>query len=322
MNVSLIICTYNRCESLLKTLESVAASVLPPSIEWEVVVVDNNSQDQTSAAVEEFSDRHPGRFRYLFEPTQGLSNARNAGILAAQGEVIAFTDDDVIVHPSWLLNLTRPLLERSWAGAGGRVLPFQGVVLPPWLSLSPPYDLGGRVAALFDQGGEPKELNLPPYGANMAFRREMFQKYGHFRRDLGRRPDSLIGGEETEFGTRLIAARERLFYEPSAIVYHPVPEERLTKDYLLSWSFDFGRALILQKGKRSPVLGIPRHLVSLPNLILRLLPVKILHWLMAVNPQRRFFCKCRVWQTAGEIAEVWRQNRSGSLQSKGKNEVS
>ena len=66
--------------------------------------------------------------------------------------------------------------------------------------------------------------------------------------------------------------------------------------------------MILQKGKRSPVLGIPRHLVSLPNLILRLLPVKILHWLMAVNPQRRFFCKCRVWQTAGEIAEVWRQN--------------
>ena len=232
MNVSLIICTYNRCESLLKTLESVAASVLPPSIEWEVVVVDNNSQDQTSAAVEEFSDRHPGRFRYLFEPTQGLSNARNAGILAAQGEVIAFTDDDVIVHPSWLLNLTRPFLERSWAGAGGRVLPFQGVVLPPWLSLSPPYDLGGRVAALFDQGGEPKELNLPPYGANMAFRREMFQKYGHFRRDLGRRPDSLIGGEETEFGMRLIAARERLFYKPSAIVYHPVPEERLTKEYL------------------------------------------------------------------------------------------
>src|SRR5271157_2306584 len=106
VNVSLIICTYNRCGSLLRTLESIAASE-PPSVEWEVLVVDNNSADQTRAAVEEFASRHPGRFRYVFEPNQGLSNARNAGILAARGAVIAFTDDDVIVDTSWLLNLTR-----------------------------------------------------------------------------------------------------------------------------------------------------------------------------------------------------------------------
>ena len=142
----------------------------------------------------------------------------------------------------------------------------------------------------------------------MGFRREMFQKYGYFRPDLGRHPGNLIGGEETEFGKRLIAAGERFGYEPSAVVYHPVSEERLNKKYILAWCFDFGRGVTLQKGKRVAVLGIPRHFVSICNLVLRLLPLRIMHWLMAVNPQRRFFCKCRVWQTAGEIAEVWRQN--------------
>jgi glycosyltransferase involved in cell wall biosynthesis len=308
MNVSLVICTYKRCATLLKTLESVAASELPPSIEWEVVVVDNNSRDQTRTALEEFAARHPGRFRYVLELKQGLSNARNAGILAARGEVIAFTDDDVIVDAAWLGNLTRCLLDGTWAGSGGRVLPLQSVVLPRWLSLSGPYALGGAVAALFDQGDEPKELNEPPFGANMAFRKEVFESYGYFRPDLGRRPGSLISYEDTEFGKRLMAAGERLGYEPSAIVYHPVLDERLNKKYVLAWYFGYGRAVTLQKAKRSAVLGIPRHYISIFNLALRLLPIKIANWLMAVNPQRRFFCKCRVWATAGEIAEVWRQN--------------
>jgi glucosyl-dolichyl phosphate glucuronosyltransferase len=313
MNISLIICTYNRCESLLKTLESVAASELPPSIEWEVVVVDNNSRDQTCAAVQDFSALHPGRFRYLLEPKQGLSNARNAGIRAALGEVIAFTDDDVIVEASWLLNLTRSLLDRSWGGAGGRTLPLKSVALPRWLSLSGPGSMGGAVAALFDKGDERVELDLPPYGANMAFRREMFQNYGYFRPDLGRRPGSLISEEDTEFGRRLLAAGARLGYEPFAIVYHPVPEERLKKKYFLAWWFDYGRAITLQKGKRAAVFGIPRRYISIVNLALRVLPLKTIRWLFAVNPQNRFLYKCRVWATVGEIAEV-RQQKFVSLQ--------
>jgi glycosyltransferase involved in cell wall biosynthesis len=308
MNVSLVICTYNRCAMLLKTLESVAASEMPPSVDWEVVVVDNNSVDQTRAAVEEFAARHPGCFRYVFETKQGLSNARNAGILAARGEVVAFTDDDVIVDAAWLQNLTRCLFDGAWAGSGGRVLPLQSVVLPRWLSLDGPYALGGVVAALFDEGQEPKKLRESPYGANMAFRKEVFERHGYFRPDLGRRPGSLISNEDTEFGKRLTAAGERLSYQPSAIVYHPILEERLNKKYVLDWFFHYGRAVTLQKAKRSAVLGIPWRYISIFNISVRLLPLKIAHWMMAVDPQRRFFCKCRVWQTAGEIAELWRRN--------------
>src|SRR5271165_2674235 len=100
MKLSAVLCTYNRCRSLRRALESLSVSILPESIEWEVLVVDNNSSDQTEAVVEDFSRRYPGRFRYLFEPRQGKSYALNAAILAARGDVLAFTDDDVAVDAS------------------------------------------------------------------------------------------------------------------------------------------------------------------------------------------------------------------------------
>src|ERR1035441_3219398 len=106
MKITVLLCTFNRCQSLSTALDSVIAQVLPESADWDVLVVDNNSSDQTRAVVEDFRRRYPGRIRYLFEPRQGLSRARNAGIRAARGEIIAFIDDDVIAAPTWLQNLT------------------------------------------------------------------------------------------------------------------------------------------------------------------------------------------------------------------------
>ncbi|MGC2247271.1 MAG: glycosyltransferase, partial [Terriglobales bacterium] len=85
MRIALILCTYNRCEFLAKALDSIAASILPESVEWEVFVVDNNSSDQTREVVEGFCHRYPERFRYVIERQQGLSSARNAGIRESQG---------------------------------------------------------------------------------------------------------------------------------------------------------------------------------------------------------------------------------------------
>src|SRR5713101_723494 len=119
MKITAIICTYNRCQSLTKALESVAHSTVPKSSEWEVVVVDNNSRDETRKATEEFCRRYPNRFRYIFEPQQGKSYALNTAIREARGEVLAFMDDDVTVEPTWLRNLTSNLEGRKWSGAGG-----------------------------------------------------------------------------------------------------------------------------------------------------------------------------------------------------------
>src|ERR1700722_6737317 len=107
--ITVIICTYNRCQTLQRALASVAASVLPPDVEWEVLVANNNSTDQTREAIEEFCRKYPGRFRYLLETRQGKSYALNSAIREAHGGILVFIDDDVIVEPTWLQNLTAAL---------------------------------------------------------------------------------------------------------------------------------------------------------------------------------------------------------------------
>lgn len=127
-----------------------AAQTLPETFEWEVLVVDNNSTDETRQVVHDFGLKHRGRFRYLFEPRQGLSHARNTGIREAQGDVLVFTDDDVTVAPNWLQNLTAPLLNGERAGPGGCTWPEPTFVPPQWLSLEWEGVLGPL--AIFDGG--------------------------------------------------------------------------------------------------------------------------------------------------------------------------
>jgi len=310
MDITVILCTYNRSRSLANTLESLRASFLPDCIEWEVLVVDNNSTDQTREVVEGFCSRYPKRFRYLFEPKAGKSQALNAGVSKAQGEILAFTDDDVTVKPTWLRNLTAPFGVPGWAGIGGRTLPASSFSPPTWLPLGGPHDMSG-ILALFDRGESAGELDRPPYGVNMAFPRRMFEQYGAFREDLGPSPNKDIPrpNEDTEFGRRLLAGGERLRYEPSAVVYHPVPENRLKKEYFLDWWFDYGRALIREKGNKPDVLGVPRYLFSIPNMVTTYLTVRTLQWLWDFEPKQRFYRKCVVWKIAGEIVETYRQAR-------------
>jgi GT2 family glycosyltransferase len=323
MKITVILCTYNRCQSLAKALESVAASELPSTISWEVLVVDNNSRDQTREVVEDFCRRYPGRFRYLLEPRQGKSYALNSGSRATQAEILVFTDDDVLVEPTWLRKLTGALNEGEWAGSGGRVRPEASFSPPHWLALEGPYAMGNVLAflELGSEGGEftedPFERNLP-VGANMAFRRTMFERYGGFRTDLG--PDGTeLRGEDTEFSRRLLKAGERLRHEPSAVVHHVIPESRLRKEYFLAWWFGHGRTAVRRKGKRPPVGGIPRHYIGISYRILRILPGRVLRWLLAQNPQRRFFLKCWVWATVGEIVELYRQSFGAPQQGRTSN---
>jgi glycosyltransferase involved in cell wall biosynthesis len=297
---------------LAKALDSVAASALPESVAWEVLVVDNNSSDQTREVVEDFGRRYPGRFRYLFEPVQGKSHALNAGIRAARGEILAFIDDDVTVEPTWLQNLTAPLGDNEWAGTGGRILPEHAFSPPNWLALDGPYSMVSILYAHFDLGDKPCELECAPYGTNMAFQKRMFEKHGGFRTDLG---PSLNGevprpGEDTEFGRRLMAAREHLRYEPSAVVYHEVPENRIKKEYFLRWWFDYGRARAREAGRGRDVWGIPRHILSIPKLVGITVAIRTLQGLWTLNPQRRFFRKCMVWMAAGWIVEMPRVARN------------
>jgi glycosyltransferase involved in cell wall biosynthesis len=300
MKISVILCTYNRCQCLAKALDSLSVQALPGPLEWEVLVVDNNSCDRTLNVVKDFCRRYPRRFRYLFEPQQGLSSARNAGIRQAMGDILVFTDDDVTMESTWLRNLTAGLCSGEWAGAGGRILPIRGFVPPRWLALDGPYNLAGALYSYHDPGDAPGELRGPPYGANMAFRKEMFDRHGDFRTDLGIFRDCKIGFEDTEFGRRLIARGEHLHYVPSAIVYHEIHEKRVRKGYFLAWWFDLGRGSVreteesLSAGKILKIVA--KALLTTPR------------WLLTLDSQSRFYRKCRIWYELGKIVEVYHRS--------------
>ena len=307
MKVTAILCTYNRCASLKKTLDSLAVSKAPSAIDWQVLVVDNNSKDDTRAVAESFAAREPARFRYLFEPRQGKSYALNSGIAAAEAaDVLAFVDDDVVVEPEWLGNLVAPLVDTAWSGTGGKILPEAGFHSPAWLR----FDASDTLAplAMFDQGDEACELKTTPFGTNMAFRRELFARYGGFRIDLGPQPGSEIRNEDTEFGTRVLAGGERLWYVPTAVVYHAVPAKRATQAYFLKWWFDKARADVREEGAL-PSRGW--RIGGVPLVLFR----RFVRWgilfAFSTNPGRRFYCKTKVWSLCGTIRERFTQARNG-----------
>lgn len=308
MKISVILCTYNRCRNLPEALGSIAASNLPEPVDWEVLVVDNNSSDQTREVIEHFCGQHPGRFRYLFEPRQGKSHALNTGIQASQGEVLAFADDDATVEPDWLWNLTSSLRNGESSGAGGRIIPVWKQPPPRWLSTEDPHTMGPFVA--FDLGPEAISLTRPPYGANMAFRREVFERYGGFRTDLGPRPGSEIRREDVEFAQRLLDAGEPMRYEPSAVVHHPVPDNRVSKRFVRSWWFWYGYSEIMQFGLPSDARW---RIVGVPLYSLRRLVRWALQWTVSISPPRRFSCERNVWCIAGIILGCykWRRSQNG-----------
>jgi len=313
--ITVIVCTYNRCARLACALESVLASVHPGFHDWELLVVDNNSTDATRQVVEEFAQRLPGRVRYLFEPAQGVARARNAGVRAAETPIIAFTDDDVLVEPGWLECLTEPFADPSVAAAAGPVVAIWPVAPPRWLPRRNRYSLAPL--AMFDPQVEGDLLHEPPFGANMAMRREVFARYGEFRVDLGRCGASLLSNEDTEFCERLLKAGEKFRFVPRAVVHHPVQESRISKPYFLRWWFDKARADVRQYGVPS---NAGRRIFGVPwKLFLRLARWSM-QWSVTLQPSSRFENRVSVWAVAGTIQEsfVQAQARRQSFPSIGR----
>lgn len=302
MFITVILCTYNRSRTLSSTLANLLGQSLPDSVEWEILVLDNNSTDGTREIAEAFCRAYPKRFRYLFEEKQGKSYAMNRGIREAQGEIVAFTDDDVTLEPTWLWNLTADLNDGIWVGASGRTLPEKGFVSPPWLSPGRKYGLAPL--AIFDRGESERELTEAPFGNNMAFRKSVIEKYGGIRTDLGpcSGSDRPQKSEDCEFGNRLLLAGERFVYRPNAIVYHLVPPERLKKGYFLQWWFDKARSDV-------NAFGIPNlgwRVCGVPMRLIPRLAIWAMRWMVAVDPVRRFDCKLTVWRVMGQILEAFR----------------
>jgi glycosyltransferase involved in cell wall biosynthesis len=300
MRLSVVICTWNRAESLQKTLESIENCRVPDGTDWEVLIVDNNSTDATSVICQSFLQINPERYRYFIERKQGKSFALNTAIENARGDVIAFTDDDVLVGVDWLSALLSAFDDNDNVGAAGKIVPIWNSKKPSWFTIDGPYRLMLAIVA-YDLGDQTQlcRIDNPPYGANLALRKRAFDKYGLFRTDLGPVAGTTFRGEDSEYCRRLMSRGETVIYMPRAVVHHPVPEERTTKRYFESWYFDYGRMLVRTSGPSSTTtsyFGVPRYM-------LRKLVSCVWEWNTSFELKRRFYHRLLVCQTLGEITE-------------------
>ena len=263
--ISVIICTYNRGESLRETLDSFFQQEGLSDISYELIMVDNNSSDHTRELIESYILKYGDVLKYFIEKRQGLSYARNRGIQESKGDVIAFTDDDVLIDKAWLYNLVDMFQKYDADLVGGRVLPIYPPNTPKWVKDNLDV-LSGPIVA-YEYGEEIRryegDWSIEPIGANMIFRKELFNKYGLFRTDLG--VGTGTNNEDTEFCSRCLNnSNIKAFYCGKALIWHPVLEDRMSLKYIARWAIASGRAEGLYNKLASSTIyyfGIPRYLL-------------------------------------------------------------
>jgi glycosyltransferase involved in cell wall biosynthesis len=296
MNISIGICTWNRCELLRAGLEAMTRLAIPAGVDWEVLVVNNNCTDATDDVVKSFEMRLP--IRGLFEARPGKSNALNAAIREARGECILWTDDDTRVDEGWVAAYCRAF-ERWPAAAvfGGAIDPWFEDRPPAWLSRV--MDRIGNAYAVRDFGTEPVGLadDVVPFGANMAVRRDVQVRYT-YNAALGPRPGIPLRGEETAIVRQMLKDGLEGWWIPDARVRHFIPKSRQRVKFVRE--FFFGQGLYygteLPVGKYPEVFGRPRYL-----------------WRQALESEARYrggrlFRSPEVWiQHLAEAAQAWGQ---------------
>lgn len=232
--ISLIICTRNRAEGLRRTLESVGR--LRFHYPWELVVVDNGSTDHTSDVIAHYAAEAPHSTVSVFEAEPGLSCARNAGIVASQGRLIAFTDDDCYPDEDYLTAVHAVFSDQQVDYLGGRVLLYDATDLPVTTRTQDTVDL-------FPPGHWFSSGMI--LGANMVFRRECLSAVGGFDERLGA-GSFFRAGEDTDLLRRLSWHGYSGRYDPRALVYHhhgrKTPEEALRLRNNYSWGRGAGYA--------------------------------------------------------------------------------
>ena len=260
--ISVVLSTYNRGPLLEPALRSVLAQQQPAAPAFELIVVDNNSTDGTRAIVERVA-AEDARVRYVFEARQGLSHARNAGIVQARGAFVAFTDDDVRAEADWLAAIVRAFEEHPAADVvGGRVLPMWPSPPPAWLTR----DHWGPLA-LVDHGEHPIAItsghSIGVVGANMAFRRGVFDAVGLFASDFQRVKDGIGSLEDHEFLLRVYRTGRQGVYDPRIVVHAEVQPNRLDPAYHRRWHRGHGhfhallRSEQMEATSRGRLLGVP-----------------------------------------------------------------
>jgi len=262
MRLDVVIPTYNRQQSLSRTIESLARAEVPTGLSVGVIVVDNNSNDETQCVVKRWKERFP-RLTYVYERRQGRSFALNAGIEITSGDLIGFIDDDEEVDESWYETVHHAFTTWDLDFIGGPYIPKWEIDPPSWL----PKKYCGVIGDI--QAGDtivPFDDKYPGIlmGGNAVLTRAIVNKVGHYLTSVSRKGKKLLAGEDEEMYQRLLQAKAKGIYIPDLRIFHHIPAERLTKHYFRRWCFWRGVSSgVLDRERPAEVtylFGVPRYL--------------------------------------------------------------
>lgn len=253
MLISVIICTYNRAKFLPIALNSFTNQTLDKNF-YEIIIVNNNSTDNTEKICKEFITDHPElNVKYFIEKNQGLSFSRNRGFGESSGSNIAYLDDDAFATKDYLKNMIHFFTDNPNVSAiGGKVIPVyeNNKEEPRWLSkyiwgIVTKVDMGNKVSEFPD--------NKYPAGCNMAIKRDVLQSVGLFDTNLGRKGRIGLASEEKDIFFRMRNADLHIYYVPDIPVYHNIDNYRLEYDYIKKLCIGIGLSERIRTQKISPI---------------------------------------------------------------------
>ena len=299
MDISLIICTYNRANILKDALSSLDHVYMPEETNIELLVVNNASTDNTSTVIDEYMmNNKVFSVKSLFEPQIGKTYASNKAIKNANGEILAFIDDDHIISEGYLNAVCKGVKENpNYNIFCGRILPNWDGTEPEWLHDNTVYPIRPFPIPNFDLGNlivevRPEEGMFIPGAGNLFVRRYVFQRTGLFSEQLGPRGHNLSGGEDIEFIKRALRNGERLLYIPEVLQYHQVDRSKFTLPYLLKKAYL--RSMASYQFSESNVSQVPAY-------FFRQVFGRLLKALFATNQNARRYYMVRLAATLGEI---------------------
>lgn len=267
--LSLIIPTYNRPDLLSVALEHIAQARVPDDMDLTVIVSDNNSTPDNQKANKAALSKFPGlKMKYLLALQQGRSAALNFAVAHTEDEYLGFIDDDEKLDPSWFEVAAAYIRKGEIDFLGGPYKPDWQSPPPSWL----PMHVGAYRAVLgwieqSDRAQPFKEFGGSICGGNCIVKRSALLEAGGFATDIGRSKGNLMGGEDDELHRNLMLKGFHGIYDPALVIYHFIPESRMTRSYHLRWSFWSGASngVRLQWLPPEPVpnlFGLPRYRYS------------------------------------------------------------
>ena len=305
--ISVAVCTWNGGHLLPDCLAALESQSLDPG-QFEVLIVDNNSTDDTAQIAREWVARSLLDARYILESNPGLSSARNRAVEEAAGEAVVFIDDDSRPHTGFLAGMQKAFRETGADLVGGRIIP----VLPSGCPGDVPESYLKRIRSGGLNLGVQRRPMLPTeyvVGANMAFTKSLVARLGRFDCELGYVGHKKIAGEDTDLCVRAHRAGALVVYEPDAVVDHVIAEDRLTKKHMIQAAFGYGvgRARLLLSGGRS----IPARILDVLKLCGEIVLYGIGFVLTSWSGCCRLRCRLMISKCSGKLSVLTGLQRHG-----------